>query len=75
MRTIDIRGSGGNAFALMGTAENIMRQLQYTTDQQSAILKDMTSGNYEHLLEVFRSNFGDYVELVDSRIDKYEDED
>ena len=50
-----------------------MRQLEYTTDQQSSILEDMTSGNYEHLLEVFRSNFGDYVDIVNSRIDEYED--
>ena len=57
----------------MGTAKNIMRQLEYTTDQQSSILEDMTSGNYEHLLEVFRSNFGDYVDIVNSRIDEYED--
>ena len=49
-RVIDLQGPMGNAFALMGYADDFLRQ--------------MMSGDYENLVRIFEENFGDYVELV-----------
>ena len=59
-RTIDLTGPGGNAFALMGTATRFARQLNYDSEQ---ILTEMQAGDYDNLVEVFDSYFGDYVTL------------
>jgi hypothetical protein len=58
--TIDLTGPDGNAFALMGYAKNFSRQLGIDS---TPIIKDMMSGDYEHLLEVFEDNFGSFVTL------------
>ena len=57
---IDLTGPQENAYYLMGTARNLARQLDKDTD---AILAEMKSGDYEHLLEVFEREFGEYVTL------------
>tara|TARA_B100001059_G_scaffold233293_1_gene273054 strand:+ start:2170 stop:2391 length:222 start_codon:yes stop_codon:yes gene_type:complete len=57
---IDLTGPDGNAFALMGYAKNFSRQLGIDS---KPIIKDMMSGDYEHLLEVFEENFGSFVTL------------
>jgi hypothetical protein len=57
---IDLTGPQGNAFCLMGYAKSYARQLQKDGD---AIVKEMMQGDYEHLLEVFDKEFGDYVIL------------
>lgn len=57
---IDITGPDGNAFALMGYARRFAKQLELDS---SAIINEMMSGDYENLLEVFDSNFGDFVIL------------
>ena len=57
---IDLTGPDGNAFALMGYAKNLSRQLGIDS---KPIIKDMMSGDYEHLLEVFEENFGSFVTL------------
>ena len=58
--TIDLTGPDGNAFALMGYAKNFSRQLGIDS---KPIIKDMMSGDYEHLLEVFDKYFGAFVIL------------
>ena len=58
--TIDLTGPDGNAFALMGYAKNFARQLDLDFNQ---IRKEMTSGDYEHLLEVFDKYFGSFATL------------
>jgi hypothetical protein len=60
-RQIDISGPDGNAYALMGHAENLAKQLGI---DDKVIIEDMKSGDYEHLLEVFDKNFGSVVDLV-----------
>ena len=50
----------GNAFALMGYAKQFARQLGLDSNK---IINEMTSGDYEHLLEVFDKNFGSFVIL------------
>ena len=57
---IDLTGPDGNAFALMGLANKLAKQLGLDSE---IIINDMTSSDYENLLEVFDSNFGDYVIL------------
>jgi|TARA_R110000787_G_scaffold134764_2_gene247137 hypothetical protein len=57
---IDLTGPDGNAFALMGLANKLAKQLGLDSE---IIINDMKSGDYENLLEVFDGNFGDYVIL------------
>ena len=57
---IDLTGPDGNAFALMGYARQFAKQLGLDSNK---IIKEMTSGDYENLLEVFDKNFGSFVIL------------
>jgi len=57
---IDLTGPDGNAFALMGYATRFARQLGL---DGSVITKEMRSGDYENLLQVFDKYFGDFVIL------------
>jgi hypothetical protein len=57
---IDLTGPQGNAFFLLGQAEQYARQLGLDGDQ---IVTEMKSGNYENLVAVFDHYFGDYVIL------------
>jgi hypothetical protein len=58
--SIDLTGPDGNAFVLIGYANKFARQLGLDKEK---IVKDMMSGDYEHLVEVFDKNFGDYVTI------------
>mgnify|MGYP001238119012 FL=1 len=57
---IDLTGPDGNAFALMGYAKQFAKQLGLDSNK---IINEMTSGDYEHLLEVFDNSFGSFVIL------------
>jgi hypothetical protein len=57
---IDLTGPDGNAFALLGFAKNFANQLQLDFSKISA---EMTSGDYENLIEVFDKYFGSFVIL------------
>lgn len=59
---IDLTGPDGNAFALMARAKRFATQLGWE-DRGSALIEDMMSGDYEHLLQVFDNAFGEYVIL------------
>jgi len=58
--TIDLTGPQGNAFFLLGTAKKLARQLDFN---ESFILNEMKSGDYENLLQVFDRYFGSFVTL------------
>lgn len=60
---IDLTGPDGNAFALMAIAKSTARQLDYNHDEVKALLDDMQSGNYTHLVMTFDKHFGDYFTL------------
>ena len=62
-RVIDLQGPNGNAFALMGHAVDLLRQLD-RRDEVHAMRTDMMSGDYDNLIRIFEENFGDYVTLV-----------
>jgi hypothetical protein len=57
---IDLTGPDGNAFAIMGYAKKLSRQLGIDS---KPILEEMMSGNYNHLIATFDKHFGDYVVL------------
>ncbi len=60
---IDLRGPEGNAFVLLTTANRLGKQLGFTREQKEEIHKEMTSGDYEHLIEIFEKHFGAHVDL------------
>lgn len=60
---IDLTGPDGNAFALMGMAQRFGRQLGWNKGQTQELINEMMSGDYEHLLQVFDREFGDFVIL------------
>jgi hypothetical protein len=57
---IDLTGPDGNAFVLMAYAKKFAKQLGIESEP---IIQEMMSGDYENLLNVFDSYFGDYVIL------------
>ena len=57
---IDLTGPEGNAFVLLGYAKQYGKQLGLDF---KAIQEEMMSGDYEHLIEVFDREFGNYVVL------------
>jgi len=57
---IDLTGPHGNAFYLIGVAKNLAKQLE---KDSVAIIEEMMSGDYEHLVEVFDREFGHFVIL------------
>jgi hypothetical protein len=57
---IDLTGPQGNAYFLMGMVKKLSNQLDLNGNK---ILKDMMSGDYENLIQVFDKNFGSVVTL------------
>ena len=57
---IDLTGPQGNAFFLLGQAEQYARDLGLDGD---SITTEMRSGDYENLVQVFDRYFGDHVIL------------
>ena len=60
MRTIDLAGPEGNAYALMGYAKMWGKQLGKNTDD---IINRMKSDDYENLVNVFVEEFQDICEV------------
>ena len=58
---IDLNGTQGNAYFLMGTAQRLGKQLDLDVD---SIIEDMKSSDYEHLIKVFYKHFGMIIDLV-----------
>mgnify|MGYP007056076295 CR=1 FL=1 len=57
---IDLTGPEGNAFVLLGYAKKLANQLDLNYD---IIRTEMTSSDYENLIQVFDKYFGEYVIL------------
>ncbi|MAV94665.1 MAG: hypothetical protein CMA31_03130 [Euryarchaeota archaeon] len=58
---IDLSGPDGNAFALIGHARSLARQIGLDGD---LIMGQMMGGDYNHLLDTFDKYFGSVVELT-----------
>jgi len=63
---IDLDGPDGNAFALMGTATRLAKQLCFDDWEIYTMIEDMQSSDYDNLLKVFDKHFGDFVILEKS---------
>jgi len=60
---IDLTGPEGNAFVLLGYAKRLAREIGMNGVEAKNIQTEMTSGDYEHLVETFDKHFGDFVIL------------
>jgi len=58
---IDLTGPDGNAFALIGKAGSLAKQLGL---DNKLIQAEMMKGDYEHLVNTFDKHFGDFVTLL-----------
>ena len=57
---IDLTGPDGNAYVLLGYAKSYAKQLGLDYDK---IRDEMTSSDYENLIQVFDKYFGSFVIL------------
>lgn len=57
---IDLTGPDGNAFTLLAYAKGYAKQLRL---DYKKIFDEMTSGDYENLVNTFDKYFGEYVDL------------
>ena len=57
---IDLTGPQGNAFYILGVAKNLCKQVGVDF---KPIMDEMTSGDYENLIEVFDKKFGSVVTM------------
>ena len=60
---INLKGSEGNAFVLLGLAGNLGKQLGFDAFRIKCIQDEMMLSNYEMLIQTFDKWFGDYVIL------------
>jgi len=60
---LDLDGPQGNAYALLGLAADLAKQLDKDSE---AIQEEMKAGDYEHLLQVFDREFGNIVTMYRS---------
>lgn len=57
---IDLCGEQGNAFYLLGLADNLAKQIGFNSER---IQSEMMSSDYENLIQVFDKYFGSIVTL------------
>ena len=62
--TINLNGPQGNAYYLLGVANVLGKQLNMSVSDRQKLVNEMKSKDYAHLLEVFKREFGSFVELV-----------
>jgi len=60
---IDLTGPQGNAFALLGMANDFGKQLGWDPKKRGEINAEMMSSDYENLIKVFDREFGSFVIL------------
>ena len=60
---IDLTGPQGNAYVLLGYAQHWAKQLGLSKDAIDTIIREMTAGDYEHLVQKFDDYFGEFVIL------------
>lgn len=63
---IDLDGSQGNAFVLLGTAQQILQNSRMNKDTIKVVLDEMKSGDYVNLIKTFDKYFGTIVTLETS---------
>lgn len=58
---LNLLGSEGSPFFLIGTAQNIARQLGWSGNQIKTLIEEMVSGDYDNLVKVMQRDLGQYV--------------
>ena len=61
---IDLDGSDGNAFVLMGYVSKFGKQLGWTTKQIDECIEKMMSGDYANLVKTMNDELHDVVTFV-----------
>ena len=65
--TIDLSGPQGNAFYILGLAQDLGKQLEMSSSKINSIITEMKESDYEHLLQTFDREFGSLVDLYRGR--------
>ena len=60
---IDLTGPDGNAYHLLGLADNLAKKMGYDADRRERIQMEMMLADYECLLQTFDREFGTLVTL------------
>ena len=60
---IDLSGPKGNAFYLLNLAQKYGKQFGWGVMEINAMLDNLKSGDYKHLVEAFDGYFGEVVDL------------
>jgi len=60
---IDLSGSQGNAFSVMGTVRSVLKQVGKSKDEIESVMTDMQSGDYAHLIEVAKTATDGLIEF------------
>ena len=59
-RVIDLTGPEGNAYYLLGLDSKLCKDIGL---DDTMVLNDMKSGDYEHLIKTFDNKFGMIIDL------------
>jgi len=54
---LELIGSDGNAFAILGKAQRVAKKAGWEKKKIDAVLKEATSGDYDHLLQTMMKYF------------------
>ena len=60
---IDLTGPQGNAYYILAMASNLCTQFGMTKQYEEDLLDEMTSGDYENLIQTFDKSFGSVVTM------------
>ncbi len=69
--SIDLRGESGNAYVILGMAQNLTKQLVKADPERydwTKIQSEMMSGDYKNLVNTFEEYFGDYVDIYNADV-------
>lgn len=61
---LDLTGPQGNAFVVLGTIQRLMKTMKFHPAQIKAIMNEMTSSDYEHLVATADKHFGKYIDFL-----------
>ena len=73
MIVIDLSGPQGNSFNLLGQARKLGKILDMTKEEIESVNKEMMSGDYNNLIDVFENYFGELVILQNKPFEWDED--
>ena len=60
---IDLQSEQGNVFYIIGIANKLAKQLEYSKEQIENLNTELMAGDYETLLSVFDKTFGEFIDL------------